>query len=45
MTKETSDKLNMVKEKLNYIGLNLEEIPEFLKKYRNNQMVFVNQNF
>ena len=31
MTKETSDKLNMVKEKLNYIGLNLEEIPEFLK--------------
>ena len=32
MTKETSDKLNMVKEKLNYIGLNLEEIPEFLRK-------------
>ena len=38
MTKETSDKLNMVKEKLNYIGLNLEEIPEFLRK--NEQLEF-----
>ena len=38
MTKEISDKLNMVKEKLNYIGLNLEEIPEFLRK--NEQLEF-----
>ena len=38
MTKENSDKLNMVKEKLNYIGLNLEEIPEFLRK--NEQLEF-----